>query len=110
MELGLTLNAATATTLGFGKPAAIGVTPTSPINVLTEDNSSTTGATRTALAWGTQPTIPTNFARRVSLPATIGAGIIWTFPRGFGVVQALSSTLWNLVTGSVLDVWIVVDE
>jgi hypothetical protein len=110
MELGLTLNAATATTLGFGKPAAIGVTPTSPINVLTEDNSSTTGATRTALAWGTQPTIPTNFARRVSLPATIGAGIIWTFPRGFGCVQALSTTLWNLVTGSVLDVWIVVDE
>lgn len=111
LELGIFLNAATASAFGFGRPAAIGITPTTPVTVLAEDGGNTTaGNTTTALAWGTQPTIPANFARRVSLPATIGAGMIWTFPRGFTVLKALSSVLWNLSTVSAIDTWLVVDE
>lgn len=113
LELSLTISAATASTFGFGRPAAIGITPTSPVTVLAEDGGNTAaGNTTTALAWGTGPTVPANFFRRISLPATIGAGIIWTFPRGIVVLKALTSVLWNPSGGSnsAADVNVVVDE
>ena len=113
LEFGVSINVATSSVFAIGRPAAIGVTPTSPQTVLTEDGGNTAaGNTTTALAWGTAPTVPANFFRRVSLPATIGAGIIWTFPRGIIVLKALSSVLWNPSAGSnsVADTWVVVDE
>jgi hypothetical protein len=119
LEIGLTLNAATASVLSIGRPAAIGVTPTAPVTVLGEDaGNAAAGVTQTALAWGTAPTVPPNFFRRVSLPATIGAGIIWTFPRGIIIPKSGSTAgtnnlvLWNPSAGSnsVTDVWVVVDE
>ena len=111
LELSLTINAATASVFGLGVPAATGITPTSPQTVLAEDqNNTTAGNTTTALAWGTGPTVPANFFRRISLPATVGAGIIWTFPRGIMVPKSKSLVLWNIVTGSIVDVNCVVDE
>lgn len=111
LEVGLTINAATASVFGFGTPAATGVTPTTPVTVLAEDAGNTSaGNTTTALAWATPPTVPTAFYRRVSLPATIGAGIMWTFPRGVGVLKTKTLVTWNLSTTSVADIWVVVDE
>ena len=113
LEFGITLNAATASVFAIGRPAAIGITPTSPQTVLAEDGGNTaTGNTTTALAWGTAPTVPANFFRRCSFAATIGAGLIWTFPRGIIVLKALSSVLWNPsgTANSVADTWVVVDE
>jgi len=111
LELGLTLNAATASVFGYGTPAAIGVTPTTPVTVLTEDGGNTSaGNTTTALAWATPPTVPANFLRRISLPATVGAGIIFTFPRGIFKLKATTTVLWNISATSVIDVWVVVDE
>jgi hypothetical protein len=49
-------------------------------------------------------------SRRVSLPATIGAGIVWTFPRGFQVLKAKTLVGMNIATPAVLDVWFVIDE
>lgn len=111
LELGMTINAATASVFGYGTPAATGVTPTTPVTVLSEDaGNSAAGNSTTALAWGTGPTVPTAFLRRVSLPGTVGAGIIWTFPRGVSVLKTKSTTVWNLTVNSVADIWIVVDE
>src|SRR3954468_24078639 len=105
LELGMTSSAATAVTFGYGPNNAIGNTPTSPVTVLSEDRGSTTaGNSNTALAWGTGPTVPTNFFRRVSLPATAGAGIIWTFPRGITVLKAASSVVWNITAGVASDI------
>ena len=109
-EIGLTLNAGTATTLGMGAPAANGTTPTSVVVLSEDQGNTTTGATSGALTWATGPTLPTAFVRRVSLPATVGAGIVWTFPRGFNVLKSTTEIIWNFVTGSVLDVWYVLDE
>ena len=112
MEFGTSNNTATSSILGFGVPAAIGVTPTTPAALVFEDggNTSTPGTT-TALAWGTSPTNPTVYSRRVTLPATIGAGIVWTFPRGFAVLKAKTLTLSNIVaTPAVQDAWLVLDE
>ncbi len=109
-ELGLTINAATASVFAMGQPAAKGTTPTG-VTVLAEDQPNTTaGNTTGSLSATTAPTTPANFTRRVSLPGTIGAGIVWTYPRGFNVLKAVTQVLWNITVSSVVDVWFVVDE
>jgi hypothetical protein len=112
MEIGLFLAAATASTYALGRPAAIGVTPTSPVDFIPEDPADITVAAQvqSALAWATGPTAPTAFLRRVSLPATIGTGVIWTFPRGIVIPASSSLILWNLATNGVLDAYAVIDE
>lgn len=111
-EMGIFLAAATASVYGIGRPAAIGITPTSPVTVVAEEQPNIpTGVTTTAVAWGTGPTVPTAFFRRVPLPGTIGAGIIVTFPRGLGIPVASSIVLWNITANSAAtDVHAVVDE
>lgn len=111
MELGVTINAATASVFGYGVPAAAGGTPGTLSTVQGEDAGNTTaGNTTVALTWSTSPTNPSNFLRRVSLPGTIGAGIIWTFPRGRTRLKTTTDTFQNIITGSVADMWFVVDE
>lgn len=112
MEIGITLAAATASVYGIGRPAAIGVTPTTPLTALDEgDGNGPVGLTTCAVAWGTGPTVPANFLRRVSLPATLGAGVILTFPRGLGLPISGSIVAWNITTNSAAtDFWAVVDE
>ena len=41
IEISIILAGATAVTLGIGRPAAIGVTPTTPVSCLPEDTSDT---------------------------------------------------------------------
>jgi hypothetical protein len=110
MEIGIFLAGATASTFGLGRPAAIGQTPTAPITVLAEDPGDPAGTVTTALAWGTGPTAPTNFFRRISLPATVGTGVIWTFPRGLVIPVSSSIVIWNLSSMGVSDIYVVVDE
>lgn len=112
MELGVFLAAATASTYGLGRPAAIGVTPTTPVDFQPEDSADPTvaGQLQSALAWGTGPTAPANFFRRVSLPATIGTGIIWTWPKGLVIPVSSSLVLWNLATNGVVDAYAILDE
>lgn len=109
MEFGVFLAAATASTYGIGRPGAIGVTPTSPVDLIQEDPADVvvSGLVQSALAWGTGPTVPTNFFRRISTPATVGTGIIWTFPRGLVVGASSSIVLWNLATNGVVDAYAV---
>lgn len=110
LEIGITLNAATASAFGLGRPAAVGITPTTPVALLAEDGKDATSVIYTALAWGTGPTIPAAFLRRVSLPATVGAGVVWTFPEGLYLSSTGSLILWNLSTVSAADVWVVGEE
>lgn len=111
MEIGISQNAATAGAYGIGRPAAIGVTPTSPQTFLDEqDGNGPTGLTTSCVAWGTGPTVPANFLRRLSCPGTIGAGAIFTFPRGIGISVSSSIVVWIIATAPVCDVWAVVDE
>lgn len=111
LEIGISQNAATASVFGLGRPAAIGITPTTPLTALDEqDGNGPTGLTTCAIAWATPPTAPTNFFRRVSTAATIGDGVIWTFPRGLGLPVTGSIVIWNITTNSLADFWCVVDE
>ena len=110
MEIGIFLAAATASTFAIGRPAAIGITPTSPVTVLPEEPGDPAGTVQTALAWATGPTAPVQFLRRISLPATIGTGVIWTFPKGLVIPVSSSLVVWNVTATGVADIYIVVDE
>ncbi|MHA1481891.1 MAG: hypothetical protein ACTSQA_00450 [Candidatus Heimdallarchaeaceae archaeon] len=109
IEIGLFLAAATASIIGLGRPAVTGITPTTPVDFLPEDPDDViaTGIAQSSLAWGTGPTVPTEFIRRIALPATIGTGVIWTFPEGLIIPVSDSLVLWNLSTNSVLDAYAV---
>jgi hypothetical protein len=111
MEIGLSQNTGTAGVYGIGRPGAIGVTPTSPQNFVAESDASAPASQSTAaVAWGTGPTVPTNFNRRVSCAATVGVGVICTFPRGLDIAVSSSIIIWIIATAPVCDVWAVVDE
>lgn len=111
MELGYVNGAATASTYGYGRSANT-ATQTSPVLVQAEDPADAAALTGCAVAWSVAPTLPTQFFRRASIPATIGAGIIYTFPRGLALANSSSSLVqWNLATNSaVYNTYVVVDE
>jgi len=110
VEIGFFLAAATASIIGLGRPAAKGITPTAPVDFVQEDPNDVlaSGVVQSAVAWGTGPTMPGDFLRRIALPATIGTGVIWTFPEGLVIPISSSVVLWNLGTNSVLDAYAVV--
>ena len=110
MEIGFFLVAATASIIGLGRPAAIGITPTTPKNFVPYDSNDViaSGVIQSSLAWGTGPTVPADFLRRIALPATIGTGVIWTFGDGIVIPVSKSLILWNLAANSVLDAYAVV--
>lgn len=112
LEIGFFLVAATASQIGLARPVAIGVTPTAPVDFLPEDLNDiiASGVLQSALAWaGSAPTAPAAFLRRISLPATIGTGIIWTFPKGITIPISDSLILWNIGTNSLLDAYAVLE-
>jgi hypothetical protein len=99
-------------TYGLGRPGSIGVTPTSPAAFVAESsvaggaNSVSTAAT----AWGTAPTVPTNFNRRISCNTTVGVGVVWTFPRGLDIALGQSVVVWLITAGVLLNIWTMIDE
>ncbi len=110
MEIGVSLGAATSSTYGLGR-AGNTPTQTSGTVFLAENPNDPTANTKAAVAWGTAPTVPTNFFRRITLPATIGSGVIWTFPRGLLLAASAAMEFWNLATNSAsVNVHWVIDE
>jgi hypothetical protein len=110
-RISISLVTAAATVIGIGRPAAIGVTPTSPKTVLAWDTGNPAGTVTTAVAWGTGPTVPANFLERYSFPATIGSGVIIPFdPPGLVIPVSSSIVLWNILGGATLDVTVVEEE
>jgi len=112
MEYGLNLGAATASTYGIGRPGNDGsVAQTAPVLLQAENPADPAAQSGTAVAWGTAPTVPAIFMRRCYLPATIGAGIIWTFPRGLTCAVSKGIVNWNIAASAANTAfWIIADE
>ncbi len=110
----ITIAAATTSVYALGVPAAVGVTPTSPLALVSMERSNalepTTGQTRTALAWATSPTPPTVAVERVSFPATIGAYQEIKFQDGFYVAADSSFVVQNEGTTSAADITVEISE
>lgn len=109
LEVSYISSAATAQTIGLGRPQAIGVTP---VNVLfqADDPADPTSVMNGSLSWATSPTTPLIFMRRWNGAATIGVGVVWTFPRGLVIPVSSSVVLWNITTTVASDVNCVIDE
>jgi hypothetical protein len=111
MEWGYFNGAATACVVGLGRSAN---TPTlsSGTAFLAEDEGRPTGLTQAGVAFGTAPTVPTQFFRRFSLAALVGAAVVFTFPRGIVLPAAGAAIVaWNITANSaVVDIHAVVDE
>lgn len=99
----IAMAAATASNFGIGRPAAKGVTPTTPLALQGNDGGIPSTA-KTALAWSTSPTVPGSFYHKVTLPATIGAFIQWNWPAdGIFVQPGKTIVLWNVGATGVVD-------
>lgn len=109
LEIGITQATATAQSLGFGRPQAIGVTP---VNVLfqADDPGDPASVMNGSLTWGTSPTVPLIFHRRWNSAATIGVGVVWTFPMGFVIPISSSAVVWNITTSVANDIYCAIDE
>lgn len=102
-EIGVFMNSAAggAVTVGIGRP---GNTPTTGTAALgnPEDfvDTQTPLASLITAGWGTAPTVPTVLYRQIVLPATVGAGIVWTWAPGdelqLGTTRNLGIVIWAL--------------
>lgn len=104
MEWDLFLGAATASSFSLRRTTALG-TRTSPVALVPEDpgDPSLTGITLAdmAVAFSAEPTEDaTNRLALIGLPATIGTGVIWTFPRGLALAVSLSLAIVNDATNA----------
>jgi|SRR5579872_3934210 len=108
-EIGLFVNAATASSVGLIRPSNSPVATTSVLG-LAEDPADPASTLNLDTAWSTAPTIGTSFLRRITIPATIGNGVIWSWPPGQELVIPVSSFLvfWNFgaLAGSVLNAYV----
>lgn len=113
-EIGVFNSTAVATSVGLIRSLTSG-TPSTSTLVQSDIPGLTAGATNLDTAWSAQPTISTIYLRKLVLPATIGAGIIWTFePRDLIIRNGATTQvcLWNFGAGTAaaLEVYVVVDE
>lgn len=101
---------AVAGVLGWGRPAAAGVTPTTPAAfpsidaVISAAVTSEASLAKTALAWGTSPTDPATFYHRVAFPATVGAWAKIQFPYGLLIPVGGTFVLHNILGGPTYDI------
>lgn len=111
-EIGVFSVTAVAGEVGLIRPTAVGATFTSSGVGQAEDSAGATAALAVCdTAATTAPTIGANYMRRIMFPATIGAGVIWTFPEGITVPLSLSMALWQISAAAVTyDAYWVWDE
>lgn len=110
LEYGIFMAAATASVFALGRPAANGVTPGTQALFQAEDPNAQASVTNGVLTWTTAPTSPTVAMRRWASPATVGTGVIWTFPRGLRIGTSSNLVAQNLATNGVTDQHAVIDE
>lgn len=109
LEVSIIQVTGTAQSIGLGRPATAG-TPTGPVLFQADDPGDPASVTNGHITWSAQPTAPTIFHRRWNSAATIGVGIIWTFPRGLVIPISSSLVSWNITAAVAMDVNFVIDE
>ena len=101
MEVGCSLGATGGMHYGLGRPGNDGgVVQTSATTVQADNPNDPAGQSTCAATWSTAPTVPTTYLRRIDAAAIIGAGVIWTFPRGLTITPLHGLVLWCIVTSS----------
>lgn len=110
LELSVIQVTGTASSYAFGRPAAAAVTPGTTSTFQRDDSADPACVTTVSLTYATSPTNPTNAHRRWNSAATVGVGIVWTFPRGIVVPVSGALVLSNITASVALDVNLSIDE
>lgn len=100
-EVGVFATTAVSGAVGLIRPTAVGAGLTSSGTGAPEDPTSSAGVAVIDTAAGTAPTIGSTYLRQITLPATIGAGVIWTFPTGIVIPTSASLALWQTSAAAV---------
>jgi hypothetical protein len=113
-EIGVFNSTAVASSIGLIRSATAG-TPSTSVLVQSDIPGLAAGVTNIDTAWSSQPTIGSIYMRKIVLPATIGAGVIWTFePRDLVPLNGATTQLllWNFGAGSTaaLEIYFVLEE
>ena len=93
-------NTATQCIFGIGRPAATGITPTSPVTLLAHDTADQSPTASVAVAWGTGPTIPAAYMYIAETAAVAGSGVDLEFSEGIVIAPGKSLVLWNIGAGA----------
>jgi hypothetical protein len=113
LELGAFCNAATASSIGIIRSSNTPVATTSALGQA-EDPNDPAATVNIDTAWSTAPTIGSNFLRRFVSAASIGSGVIWTWPKDAPLIIQVSTWLvvWNYGAGagSALSLYVKYDE
>lgn len=100
-EIGFFVAANTSSSIGLGRPAN---TPTATTSQLgqAEEPADPASTVNVDTAWGTAPTAPTVFMRKITVPNVTGNGVIWTWVPGSELIVPVSSwlVLWNFGAGA----------
>lgn len=102
-EIGIFATTAVAGLVELGKPAAAGVTATTSETVQRMNPMDGTAGVSTLVTVHTTPaTAPANFLRGIQLPATVGAGVVWTWgPGEFVLPSAGQMAIWQASAAAV---------
>jgi hypothetical protein len=97
-EIGIFATTAVAGEIGIGRPAAVGTGAATGTLGQALDSADVAALTTLVTSFATtQPTAPTNFLRRVQLPAVIGAGIVFVWePQEFIVPISANLVIWQI--------------
>jgi hypothetical protein len=98
----------TAQSIGLGRASSVG-TPTGAVLFQQDDPGDPAAVVNGHITWSVQPGVPSIYHRRWNSAATIGVGVVWTFPRGLVVPVSAAFISWNITTAVAMDVNCVVD-
>lgn len=112
-EIGFTNTAATASKIAIKRITARG-TNTTTLAGTPIDNNDAAAAGTLDLTYSADPTVTGNYLRRAHLANVIGAGLLWTWWNGPGLVVPVSVgvafVVPTAVAGAALECWIVWEE
>jgi len=106
-EIGLFNVAATIQAGALFRTATLG-TRTTPTILQPNDPSDPAVTSDVATAWSAVPTVVTIPLRRIHVPATIGAGFIWTFER-LVILQGASIACQAIAAGGICDGYVLIE-
>lgn len=110
LEISYVGGTATAVTVAWGRPAAAAVTPGTTLTFQRDDSADPACVTTISSTYGTSPTNPTVPHRRWNGAATIGVGIVFTFPRGIIIPVSGAFVASNITAGVIADHNVSIDE
>lgn len=108
LEYSMVQATGTAQSIGLGRPATIG-TPSGAVLFQQDDPGDPAAVVNGHITWSAQPTAPTIYHRRWNSAATIGVGVVWTFPLGLIVPASGAVVGWNITAAVAMDVNCVVN-